>query len=55
MDISVYWLIPTAIGFFAFGILFGRKNKNKADALAAAANKAKALAEAELAKLKSQK
>lgn len=39
MQISIYWLAPVAVGFFAFGILFGRKNKNKADALAKAANK----------------
>lgn len=36
MQISIYWLAPVAVGFFAFGILFGRKNK--ADALAKAAN-----------------
>lgn len=36
--ISAYWLIPVAIGFFVFGVLFGRKNKKISDTVASTAS-----------------
>ena len=51
---TIVYIIATAIAFFFFGVLFGRKNKKISDEIAAKANAAKEKAESELSELKAK-